>query len=209
MWSTLSLIGVSLVVSVMLVVATTAIQLAVSVLAAYGLARYRNTGSRIVYSGYILFALLPIQVTVVPNYLITGWLGIRGGYWSVILPAAFATFGTFLLYQFIAAIPASVLEAAEIDGASPIAVLRYIALPLIRNGVALTGFMCLVDNWNAVELPQIMLDHTAPMPLAVVLGTGAPGNALIDLVVFAVPPLAVFMAGHRFIEQGLAEVSMQ
>jgi len=209
MWSIISPLGTPLAISLILSIVITLIQVIVSVLAAYGLVRYRNKVSTIVFAGYVLLALLPVQVTIVPNYLITGWLGIRGGYWSVILPAAFATFGTFLLYQFIAAIPSQVLEAAETDGAGPMGVLRHIVFPLIRNGIALTAFMCFVDNWNAVELPQVLLDQPGMMPLAVVLGSGESDHVIVDLVVFAVPPLALFLAGHRLIEQGLAEVSIQ
>ena len=61
--------------------------------------------------------MMPFQVTLVPNYIVLKNLNLMGSYWSIILPGTFATFGVFLLRQFMIYIPDEYCEAAKIDGA--------------------------------------------------------------------------------------------
>lgn len=92
-------------------------QLAVSSMAAYAFTVLRFKGKEAVFFLYIIVMLLPLQVTLMPNYLMAGWLGIQDSYLAIILPGIFNPFGTFLLRQSMKMIPEAYMESARIDGA--------------------------------------------------------------------------------------------
>ena len=77
--------------------------------------------------------LMPYQVTLVPNYLVSQWLGILNTPWSIILPGMFAPFSVFLLTKFMRRIPYSLIEAAKVDGAGEWEIFTKICLPQCRS----------------------------------------------------------------------------
>ncbi|MCL2462219.1 MAG: carbohydrate ABC transporter permease, partial [Defluviitaleaceae bacterium] len=95
--------------------AVTAGQLIVSALGGYAFAKFRWPGRDFIFFVIIILMMMPIQVTISPNYMVLNAMGLIGSYWSVILPGVFSAFGIFLIRQFMAAIPDSLLESAKID----------------------------------------------------------------------------------------------
>ena len=93
--------------SVILVVPIVVFQLAVALLASYGFARWRGRLREFLFFAYIVLMLMPYQVTLVPNYLVSDWLGILKTRWAVWLPAIASPFGVFLLTKYMRRIPAS------------------------------------------------------------------------------------------------------
>ena len=105
--------------------------------------------------------LMPYQVTLVPNYLVSQWLGILNTPWSIILPGMFAPFSVFLLTKFMRRIPYSLIEAAKVDGRAGSG--RYspkICLPQCRSALYSIAILVFIDYWNMVEQPLILLQDS-------------------------------------------------
>ena len=92
-------------------------QLAIASLASYGFARYRGRVREIIFFAYIILMLMPYQVTLVPNFLVSSWLRIIDTRWAIWLPGFFSPFAVYMLTKYMRRIPRSIYEAAEIDGA--------------------------------------------------------------------------------------------
>lgn len=92
-------------------------QLAIASLASYGFARYRGRVREVIFFAYIILMLMPYQVTLVPNFLVSSWLRIIDTRWAIWLPGFFSPFAVYMLTKYMRRIPKSIYEAAEIDGA--------------------------------------------------------------------------------------------
>ena len=103
--------------SVLLVVPIVIFQVAIASVAAYSFTRWRGKIRSGIFFFYVILMLMPYQVTLVPNYLVSKWLGILNTSWAIILPGVFAPFSVFLLTKFMRRIPYSLIEAAKVDGA--------------------------------------------------------------------------------------------
>ena len=121
--------------SVILVVPIVIFQLLVAAGASYGFARYRGRLKEIIFFVYIILMLMPYQVTLVPNYLVSEWLNILDTRWAIWLPGIFSPFAVFLLTKYMRRIPESVMEAAQIDGASFWQRLKSITLPMLTGSI--------------------------------------------------------------------------
>ena len=126
--------------------------------------------------------MMPLQVTLVPNYIVFERLGLIGSYASVILPGVFFPFGVFLLTQFFSSIPNSIIEAAKLDGANQIQILCRIIVPHAKSGVASLCILNFIDTWNMVEQPLIFLKDSTKYPLSVFLANVSRENLSISFV---------------------------
>ncbi|MCI8714943.1 MAG: carbohydrate ABC transporter permease, partial [Oscillospiraceae bacterium] len=121
--------------SVILVVPIVLLQLAVAAITAYGFTRWRGKVRSFLFFFYVILMLMPTQVTLVPNYLVSDWLGLLNTRWSIIFPGMFAPFSVFLLTKSMRRIPASLIEAAKLDGSSEWQVFKDICLPQCRSAL--------------------------------------------------------------------------
>ena len=106
--------------SVILVVPITVFQILLASVTAYGFSRYRGKLREIIFFAYMILMLMPYQVTLVPNYLVSEWLVILNTRWAIILPAIFSPFSVYLLTKIMRRIPKAYFEAAQLDGAGGI-----------------------------------------------------------------------------------------
>lgn len=113
--------------------------------------------------------MLPVQVTLVPNYILFDKIGLIGSYLSLILPGIFSTFGVFLLTQVFSAIPNDMIEAAKIDGANHFQILIRIIIPCSKTGIASLIILCFIDSWNMIEQPLAFLKNYLKYPLSIFL----------------------------------------
>ena len=103
--------------AVLLTVPIVLFQTGIALLAAFGFSRYRGKLREALFFLYIIIMLMPYQVTLVPNYLVSKWLGVLETRWAVILPGVFSPFAVFILTKCMRRIPNTLLEAAQLDGA--------------------------------------------------------------------------------------------
>lgn len=192
--------------SVILVGPIVLFQLLVATLASYGFARYQGKLRQIIFFMYIILMLMPYQVTLVPNYLVSDWLNILDTRWAIWLPGIFSPFAVFLLTKFMRRIPTSVIEAAQIDGAGEWQIYRRICMPLCRGAICSAAILVFIDYWNMVEQPLILLSDPETHPLSVFLSkinSGEIGLAFAVATIYMVPSLLVFLYGEEYLVDGI------
>ncbi|MBQ2265588.1 MAG: carbohydrate ABC transporter permease [Oscillospiraceae bacterium] len=192
--------------SVILVVPITLFQLAVAALAAYGFSRWQGRIREMIFFAYIILMLMPYQVTLVPNYLVSEYLGILGTRWAIILPGIFSPFSVYLLTKVMRRIPKAYFEAARLDGAGEWQIFWHVCMPLTRSALLSVGLLVFIDYWNMVEQPLILLENEAEYPLSVFLSqinSGDVGLAFAVAVVYMIPALLMFLYGEEYLVEGI------
>ena len=192
--------------SFLYVVPIVVFQLAAASLASYGFARYRGKVREVIFFSYIILMLMPYQVTLVPNYLVSNWLNIIDTRWAIWLPGFFSPFAVYMLTKYMRRIPKSIYEAAEIDGAGEWQIFTRICLPNCRGGLASIAILLFIDYWNMVEQPLILLSNDQLHPLSVFLSkinSGEISLAFAVAVIYMVLPMMVFLYGEEYLVEGI------
>lgn len=193
--------------SVILVVPIVIFQVAIASVAAYSFTRWRGKIRSGIFFFYVILMLMPYQVTLVPNYLVSDWLGILNTRWSIIFPGMFAPFSVFLLTKFMRRIPYSLIEAAKVDGAGEWDIFTKICLPQCRSALYSIAILVFIDYWNMVEQPLILLQDADSQPLSVFLSSinaGEIGLAFAMATVYMIPSLLLFLHGEEYLVEGIA-----
>ena len=182
-------------------------QVAIASLAAYGFTRWRGKVRALIFFFYVILMLMPYQVTLVPNYLVSKWMHIFDTRWAIILPGTFAPFSVFLLTKFMRRIPYSLIEAAKIEGAGEWYIFTRICLPQCRAALYSIVILVFIDYWNMVEQPLILLNDPEKQPLSVFLSTinqGEIGLAFAMATIYMIPSLLLFLHGEEYLVEGIA-----
>lgn len=193
--------------SVILVVPIVVFQIAVALGAAYCFARYRGRLRELVFFIYVILMLMPYQVSLVPNFLVSKWLGIYDTRAAIILPGVFSTFSVYLLTKYMRRIPAAYVEAAKLDGASEWQIFTKISIPLCKSAVASTAILVFIDYWNMVEQPLILLTDSERYPLSIFLSQinkGEVGLAFAVAVIYMVPTILIYLYGEEYLIDGIS-----
>ncbi len=183
------------------------VQLTIAALSAYGFSRYESKAKKIIFFSYIIIMLMPYQVTLVPNFLVSKALGLYGTKWAILLPGFFSPFAVYLLTKFMRRIPTEVMEAARVDGANEWMIFSRINLPLCKGGLASIAILLFFDYWNMVEQPLILLPDSDMHPLSVFLSrinTGEISLAFAVAVIYLIPPLLIFLYGEDYLVEGIS-----
>ena len=192
--------------SVILVAPIVLAQLMVASVAAYGFTRWRGKVRDTIFFAYVILMLMPYQVTLVPNYLVSDFLGLLNTRWAIILPGAFAPFSVYLLTKSMRRIPDSLIESAKLDGAGEWHIFWNICLPQCRSALYSIAILVFIDYWNMVEQPLILLPDASQQPLSVYLSqinAGEIGIAFAAAVVYMVPGLLMFLHGEAYLVEGI------
>ena len=193
--------------SVLLTLPIVIFQVGIASLAAYSFTRWRGKIRGFIFFFYVILMLMPYQVTLVPNYLVSKWLNIYDTRWAIILPGAFAPFSVFLLTKFMRRIPYSLIEAAKMEGAGEWYIFTRICLPQCRAALYSIVILVFIDYWNMVEQPLIVLYDPEKQPLSVFLSTintGEIGLAFAMGTVYMIPCLLLFLHGEEYLVEGIA-----
>jgi len=189
--------------------------------AGYGLAKYRFPGRRLVFAVVLGAVAIPGTALAVPTFLLFSQVGLTNTPWSVILPSLISPFGLYLIWTFATdAVPAELLEAARMDGASEFRTFFTISLRLLAPGIVTVLLFAIVATWNNYFLPLIMLSDPTWYPLTVGLGqwsaqaTGVGAQPIFNLVITGslltiVPIVIAFLLLQRYWQSGLAAGSVK
>ena len=192
--------------SVILVVPIVVLQVGTAALASYGFTRWRGKFRSFMFFFYVILMLMPYQVTLVPNYLVSEWMGILNTRWAIIFPGMFAPFSVFLLTKSMRRIPSSLIEAAKLDGAGEWQIFTRICLPQCRSALYSIAILVFIDYWNMVEQPIILLPDPE-QPLSVYLSqinAGEVGIAFAVATIYMIPTLLLFLHGEEYLVEGIA-----
>jgi multiple sugar transport system permease protein len=177
-------------------------------LCGYGLAKFHFPGQRVILFFYLILMMLPYQVTLVPNFLVLGSTHLLGSRAGVILPNIFTTFGCYLMTQFAEKIPSEILENARLEGLGEWRIFWHIALPQLKSGVAALAVLNLIDTFNMVEQPLVLLQDPRKQPLSVslaYLSSSEVSIAFVCGIIFILPLILVFLLGKEPLIKGISE----
>ncbi|MET8976464.1 carbohydrate ABC transporter permease [Streptomyces sp. NPDC004539] len=180
----------------------------VSAFSGYALAIYRFRGRESMFSILLAGVLMPPIILAIPQYLLMAKAGVTDSYISVLLPQILSPYGVYLARIYAsAAVPADVVEAGRMDGASEWRIFTRIALPMMVPGLVTVFLFQFVAIWNNFLLPYIMLSDDTKFPITLGLFTllkqGAAAPALYTLVITGaflavIPLVALFLVIQRF-----------
>jgi multiple sugar transport system permease protein len=180
-------------------------------LAGYSLAKFSYPGRTVIFIFILSTIMLPLQVTIVPLFLIVKELGWVNTYAGLVLPGLVSTFGTFLMRQFFLSVPSEYMDAARIDGASEPRIFWSIMLPMCRPALSALAIFSFTGSWNSFLWPLVIVNQDAmrTIPLGIVFYIGeqrAPqyGQLLAVAIIATLPVLVLFLAMQRAFIQGAA-----
>ena len=195
--------------SVFNAVAVTFLQVLSSCMAAYAFARIKWKGRDKVFLLYLATMMIPGVVTMIPRFQMMVSLDFLNSYHGLIIPAAFSALGTFLLRQFMLSIPASLDEAARIDGAGHWQIFWDVIMPLTRSGMIALGILTFLGAYQSFFWPLIMLTDEQFFPMSVgMLALDSSYGRQTELIMAAtvmnvVPLIMVFVVFQKFVVRGL------
>ena len=182
-------------------------QLVIALLASFGFMRLKGRLKEMLFFIYIIICLMPYQVTLVPNFLVSKWLNIIDTRWAIWLPGMFSPFAVYLLTKYMKRIPTSIIEAAKVDGAGEFKIFLKICLPLCKGAIYSVAILIFIDFWNMVEQPLILLADEYLHPLSIFLSkinSGEIGLAFAGACVYMVPSLLIFLYGEDYLVEGIS-----
>jgi multiple sugar transport system permease protein len=189
--------------------------------AGYAFARFRFLGRGVLFVLIMTTLMVPFQVTMIPQFIITKWIGINllagagiGHIGSLIVPNAATAFGVFFLRQFFRTMPIEYEEAARVDGATRLTVLRRVVLPLAAPALATLAALTFLDSWNSYLWPLIAItspsEMTLPLGLATFQGAHSTQWPLLMAgnMMSLVPMLLVFLLAQRYFVRSVAATGL-
>ncbi|GAB3663649.1 carbohydrate ABC transporter permease [Actinocorallia lasiicapitis] len=202
--------------TILITVPSTFLVVAIAALAAYAFAWLEFPGRDWLFLGVVGLLVVPIQIGLIPLAKLFGAIGIFGSITSVILyHVAFGLpFAIFLLRNFFAAVPASLLEAARIDGGRDWTIFFRVILPLGLPAIASLAIFQFLWVWNDLLIALIFADRSSqPLTVALQQQTRSFGSSL-DVIASGsflslIIPLGVFFAFQRYFVQGVLAGSVK
>lgn len=197
--------------SIVVTLASTALVLICSSLAAYGLSRYRFKLNGFFYIYFLAGIMIPIRLGILPLFLLMRNLRLLNTHWSLILTYAASgmPMSVFLLTGFFKTIPKDLEYSARIDGCSDIQIFYKIMLPLIRPGLATVTIVNFVPWWNDFFFPLLFIQSdklkTIPLGMTIFFGQYMTDWGLLfaGMVIASIPLLALYLAMSRQFISGL------
>jgi len=177
-------------------------------LAGYGLAKFRFPGDRFVLLVILSTLMLPLEVTLIPTFLVIHQFGWLNSYQGIAGPLLIEAFGIFLMRQSILSIPSDYLEAARIDGAGELRILWQIIVPMCWPALAVLAILSFRDSWDQFLWPLtvVSVDEYRTYPLGMVRFEEDYGNPPTEQMAIAVlatiPVFLLFAVLQRWVNHG-------
>ena len=197
-------------VNTLIVVAIGAFGLFFMAMAGYAFAKYDFRGKGGLFFLVLATMMIPVQVTMIPTYLILNGFKLTNTLVGIALPTLVSGFGIFLFRQFMATIPTELLEAARLDGAGEFRTFMTIVLPMSKPILAVQAVLAFIAGWNSFLWPLIIASdqnlYTLSVGLALLNQQLAvnPSLQMAAASVMVVPILIVFIIFQRYVVQGFA-----
>jgi multiple sugar transport system permease protein len=196
------------------------IQLTLDVAAAYALSKLRPALGKLVLAAMLASLLLPASALLVPAYLTVTdvpllHVNLLNTPWALWLPAAANAFNVYVLKRFFDQIPTDLLDAAAIDGAGRLRILRSVVLPLSRPVLGVVSIFAIIAIWKDFLWPLLVLPDPQAQTLSVALSRLAntsqvpPTEFMAGLVIASIPMIVIFLIFQRSIVGGLSAGAMK
>lgn len=191
------------------------LSLVMSSLAGFSLAKYNYFGRDFAFLAILSTLMLPVQVILVPLYLVVRNLGWLNSYQGLIIPQAVTAFGIFLMRQHIMTIPDDFLDAARMDGASELSILWWVIIPMSKPALAAVAIFSFLGNWDSLLWPLVVVtrDSLRTLPLGISLFfseyASTYNQALAVAIIVMLPVLIVFIIMQKQFIEGLARSGLR
>ena len=186
-----------------------------SSLAGYIFAKFEFKGKNAVFILLLATMMVPFQVTMIPVFIISSWLGMINTLYVLIVPSVVSAFGIFLCRQFIEDVPTAMMEAGRIEGVSEFAIYWNLILPQIKPGLAALGIFTFIGKWNDYMWPLVAINEFSKMTVPLALNTFntqrfANLNAILSASVVVITPIIiVFLFFQRQFIEGVTLSGMK
>lgn len=210
-------IGQSLLNSSIESLGATLLTLVIAVIGAYAFARLRFRFRGPLFYLVLATLTLPVYATLIPLYVILTDLHLVNTYIGIIFvyTSGFLPLAMWIMYNMFQALPASLEDAATIDGASTLQAFRMIVLPIVKPGMAATAIITFLLGWGQFIFPLVLGSTSSTEPLTVALSSLA-GRKVVPftminaaaIVAIAIPALIVFLL-NRYIVDGIVAGSVK
>jgi multiple sugar transport system permease protein len=184
-------------------------------LAGYSLTKFHYRGRSLMFILILSTMMLPLEVTMVPLFLIIKELGWQNSYQGLIVPFLVDGFGVFLMRQFMLSIPKDLIDSARIDGASELRIFWMIVLPLCKPALVALAVFTFREAWDMYIWPLIIItkDSLRTLPLGISLFMSSYGTSWDQLMAIAVlgtlPMILLFFFLQRAFIQGIAATGLK
>lgn len=195
--------------SMFVTVAYTIITILSASMAAFAIAKIEFKGAKVIFAFFLASMMIPMQITLIPSFLIMQKLSLIDTYASVIVPSIFKAFGVFLLVQSMRSIPNDYMEAASIDGAGMFVKYWKIIMPMCKPAVATLSITTFMEAWNDYLWPLVMLSDKKKMTLTLALNSlngqyGTEYNVLMaGSLISMIPIIIVYSVAQTQMKQGI------
>lgn len=205
------LFGNTLIISVL----TIFFLLTFGIIASYAFAKLKFIGQNVLYFLIISSMFVPVQVTIIPLYMLFSKLHLVDTYWAVILTylGMFLSEAILLMTATFRGIPDEIIEAAELDGAGYWDILRHVIIPMGRPAIILCLIYYFIVTWNDLFTPMILLTNMNSRTVMVALASlisrysGDPTFQFAGLFLAAIPAILVYAIFQKYIIKGIGEGS--
>jgi ABC-type glycerol-3-phosphate transport system permease component len=202
--------------SIIVTVTTTILELFIGLFSAYAFARLDFPKKDWLFALVLATLMIPGQMKLIPNFVTLKRLGWINTYWALIIPPAANAFGTFLMRENIMSLPSELFDAAKIDGAGHLSMIRHLVIPLTRPILGTMTLLGFIGHWNAYLWPLIVT-NTADMrtlPIGLVYMRMAEGgniwNLLMAGTIFVTAPiLIVFIFNQNQLIEGVTRGALK
>ena len=147
--------------TVIFTLATTAIMLVVTVLAAFGFSRLQFKGRDLVFTLFLALMMIPTELVVITNYVTITNAGMRNSFMGLILPSVTSVFYIYLLRENFSQIPDELYYAAKADGTSDLKYLLKVMIPICKPTVITVVILKVIECWNSFVWPRLITDEEA------------------------------------------------
>ena len=208
-------LGRYLINSAFIATTVTVVSLLINSMAGYAFAKLRFRGRDRTFRFLTLGLVIPVQVSMLPLFLLMRELGLINTYWGVIIPGMASIFGIFLIRQYALSIPDDLIDAARIDGAGEFRIYWSVILPVVRPILATLAIWTFLSTWNDFMWPLIVLSDdsmfTLPVALANLSGERVQDTELMmaGAVLTTLPVMLVFVFLQRYYVEGITMGSVK
>ncbi len=182
----------------------------INALAGFAFGKYQFKGKNFLFLLVLSAMLIPDQLRMIPLYSLMSALELVDTYASVILPGLGATFGTFLMTQYVKTVPDELMEAARIDGCSEFRIFGQVVMPLVKPALVTNLIFQFMWSWNDLLYPLLFLQSTDKYTVQLALAfyrdstTVTAGAIMAMSLVSIIPILLIFFFLQRYFVEGIA-----
>ena len=189
-------------------------KIAISLLSAFAIVYFRFPFKMLCFWAIFLTLMLPVEVRILPTYKVVADLGLLHTYGGLTLPLIASATATFLFRQFFLTVPDELVEAARMDGASPMRFFKDVLVPLSKTSIAALFVIQFIYGWNQYLWPLLMTttEDMYPVVIGIKRMVGGGGEASIDwniamatAILAMLPPAAVVILMQKWFVKGLVD----